>query len=111
ARLARREGAYRRGRLRAPAAGEDGEAAAERARIVFEQLVAPVDRRVQDTAARQLGVKVAEPLQALAQLRGDGARRDPAHAGRGELERERDAGEQPADRADRRGVALGECEV
>ena len=82
---------------------EHGEPARERALVVVEQAPAPVDHRAQRAVARQRGAAAAgEQPEAVVEARGellDGHRPQPRG---GQLDRQRQAVEPPADLRDRR---------
>ena len=68
------------------------------ARASSQEVVAPVDQRAQRLLARQRGaVAAGQQPEAIVQALGDLLDRQRAHARRGELDRERNAVEPPAD--------------
>jgi hypothetical protein len=86
--------------LQGAAAAEHREPAQQHALRRREQRVAPVERRAQRLLVRQRGlVAFGEEPHAVVQPRGDVVDRERAHARGGELDRERDALEPPADLA------------
>ena len=102
----------RLGRLDGRAAGEHREAREAPLLVIAEQLVAPVDGGAQRLLARgcvaRAGARRAERgVQAFGDL---GRRQQPA-AGGGQLDRQRQPVDAPADLRDRGGVAVAELEV
>ena len=97
---------------RRPAAGEHRQPAQQPVVVLGQEVPAPVDERVERLLARDRGPAAAgeqpepvtEPLRDVVRRH----RRDPR---RGELDRERDPVEPPADLRDRRdvGIASGRC--
>ncbi len=82
--------------------GEDREARNSARSGSVEQVVAPVDQRAQRLLARQRGaVAAGQQAEAIVQARRDALDRQRAHARGGELERERNAVQPPADVGDR----------
>jgi hypothetical protein len=89
---------HRFGSLERPSAREDGKAPQEHALGKLEQVVAPVDRGAQRLLARQHGgVAAGQHTEAVREAGGDGFDGHRAHARGGELDRERQAVQAPAD--------------
>ena len=87
-----------RRRLERPAAGEDREPRRQALLGVRQQVVAPVERRPQRLLARQRAARAAgQQAEALVQPGANASHGESAHARRGQLERQRDAVEPPAD--------------
>ena len=95
------------GRVERPAAREDRQAPEQHALFGRQQVVTPVDQRAQGALARQRGpASPGEESQAVAESRGDRVERHRAHARGGELDRQGDAVEVPADLDDGRRVRV-----
>ena len=93
---------------RAPA-GEDGEAAEERALGLGEEIEAPVDERAEGLLAWDGGAAAGgEKVKAVVEPLDDLLEGEDADAGGGELDGERDAVEPPADLRDEVDVVVGE---
>ena len=102
----------RLGRLDRRAAREHREAREARLLVVAEQLVAPVDRRAQRLlAGGRVAGAGAERAERGVQALGDlGGRQQPA-AGGGQLDRQRQPVDAPADLRDRGGVAVARAQT
>ena len=95
--------ATRLGRVERERPGEDAEPAQDAPAPAVEEVVAPVDRRGQGLLPGQRGPRAAgEQPEAVVEVARRSARRSAPAAGRGQLERQRDAVEPPADLGDRR---------
>ena len=94
-----------------PAAGEDGEPGEEPALFRGEQVVAPGDGAAQRPLALGLVARPAREVEAPAEPLEDRRRAHDPDAGRGELDRQREAVEALADRPDRGQRVLAEDEV
>ena len=85
------------------AAGEDGEAGEQLLRLLREQVVAPLDRRAERPLAfRRVARAAGEQRQRALQAREQRLRREQLRPRGGELQRERQTVEPPADRIHRR---------
>ena len=91
-------GTHRLDRGQFEASGEDGQAAEEDSLVVGEQLVAPLEGRLQRLLARRRGAAAcAQQPEAVVQPLRDRVRPQRAEPGCGELDREREAVEPVAD--------------
>ena len=105
-------GAHRLDRGEVEAPGEDGQAAKERPLVVREQLVAPLEGRLERLLARRRRAAArAQQPEAVVQPLCDRVRPQRAEAGRGELDREREAVEPVADANHVAGVPVLEGEA
>ena len=85
-------------RLGRPAAGEDREPPQQSPVVVGQQVPAPVDQRVERLLPRhRRPAATGEEPEPVAEPPRDVVGRHDGHAGRGELDRERDPVETPAD--------------
>ncbi|TQM66661.1 hypothetical protein FHX41_0242 [Actinomadura hallensis] len=90
-------------------AGEHREPLGEPAFPLVQEVPAPLDDGPQRPVPGQGGaVPVAQQAEAVAEAGGELVRRHRAHPGRGELDRQRQAVQPPADAPDRLGVVAGE---
>ena len=107
----RAAGGHRFGRVEREAAGECCQPREHGLLGGIEQVVAPVDQRAQRLLSRQARPGAArEELEAVVQTLGDRFDRQRAHASGGELQRERNAVEAPADLDQRVRVLRGHGE-
>ena len=105
-------GTDRRGGLRRASSCEHRQSREKRSLVDGQQLVAPVDQRVERLLPRQCGAASAgEQAKAVVQAREHPLERHGPDAGRGELDRERDAIEAGAESACDRMRRIGEREV
>jgi hypothetical protein len=99
-------------RPRGDAAGEDPQATEQRALRFCEKVVAPVDRGAQRALARKGGARsTGQEAEAIGEPVGHHRRRQRAHPGRRELDRQGNAVELSADADHGRRIGAGEHEA
>ena len=104
--------ADRLGRLQRAAAGEHGQARQQPARVLVEQLVAPVDRATECPLVRgEIARSAGQERQPLSQPLQHRLRRQDADARRSQLDRERQTVEAHTNLRDRGRVVGGQLEV
>ncbi len=105
-------GTYRLRRLQRPPADEDRQPAEHRALGWTQQLVTPVDQGMQGLLARQRAARAAgEQAKALVEPVQQRLRAHGAQANGGQLQRQREAVQPPADRHQRSGSGQGHLEI